>query len=373
MLWETMDRGESRVNILQIAKWAQEFNLQMISKHDNDFIGFTAPGDFQLIPRDVLFAIQGYNEGMIYYGYHDDSNLCKRVSLYLNRPVTSLQDSVAGYHCEHTRSAGEIHGASVVMNSWKHFVRNVQTPFLNAHKDIWGMQGYNLEIIPLADINNHIRAIHNATSKLPHKDGMLYFKQNEILYNTKHATTFVLNEIQTLNMAEKKILYIGYNHSVYNALLLYAPLLHAFFLDEKINISAVFNYDLIIYDYGFDSETQDASIDEKMMSKLSAVFASIVRLCLKGQKLDWVIINPTANRFKYYEYLFDYNRKPVWNNIFRGTVKNGGVLKTLWHILFSNAVKEYTPNKGIKNSTKFYKQIIIIYCLMRYVIFARSK
>ena len=46
---------------------------------------FDQPGDFQLAPRQAMWAIHGFEERMI-HGWHHDSNVCKRLHLYLRQP-----------------------------------------------------------------------------------------------------------------------------------------------------------------------------------------------------------------------------------------------------------------------------------------------
>ena len=45
------------------------------------YMRFDSPGDFQLMPRQALFDINGFEERMT-HGWHADSNMCKRLCLY---------------------------------------------------------------------------------------------------------------------------------------------------------------------------------------------------------------------------------------------------------------------------------------------------
>src|SRR6266404_3699617 len=65
--------------------------------------------DMLLVPRDErqslsdMLAIHGFDEAML-HGWHCDSNLAARLSLYRGSADT-LADKVFAYHCDHTRAA----------------------------------------------------------------------------------------------------------------------------------------------------------------------------------------------------------------------------------------------------------------------------
>lgn len=97
-LWESTDRKDPGDIIKKFKLWGKALHINDVV-YGNDLIVYDAPGDFQLAKRQDLFDIDGFDESMI-LGWHVDSNLTKRMSLY-KRNVTSLLDKLYGYHCDH--------------------------------------------------------------------------------------------------------------------------------------------------------------------------------------------------------------------------------------------------------------------------------
>jgi hypothetical protein len=148
-LWETVDRHEPRKIIASFAEWGQRLhlNVAVISRPE---IRFDGPGDFQLMPREQIFAIHGFNEEMV-LGWHVDSNLCQRLFL-LNGKTESLLDQVFAYHCDHTRQVTAMHdSAHRTENDQKRFIYEVRSPYLPAQEDSWGIPGQELEELGLTD------------------------------------------------------------------------------------------------------------------------------------------------------------------------------------------------------------------------------
>src|SRR4029077_2920807 len=87
-LWESFPRS----NPIQIMRDCEELGRKL---HLNEisvthpYMRFDAPGDFQLVPRQALFDINGLDERMI-HGWHVDSNLCKRLFVLYGRRTESL-------------------------------------------------------------------------------------------------------------------------------------------------------------------------------------------------------------------------------------------------------------------------------------------
>jgi hypothetical protein len=112
-----------------------------------DAIKYDAPGDFQLIARDDLFRIHGFNEDML-LGWHVDSNIAKRLFLTYG-VVGDLVEHVFGYHCDHTRQVTPAHQHNAPSNSIREFFDEVATPDVPGQADTWGCPNDAIEEIRL--------------------------------------------------------------------------------------------------------------------------------------------------------------------------------------------------------------------------------
>jgi hypothetical protein len=147
-LWEELDRYRPVMSIRKVAEWARQFNLREIVLGMKEIL-FDAPGDFQLIPREALIRIHGFNEQML-KGWHVDSNLCKRMGL-LYGGLGNLGAMVEGYHCSHSRVMTLNHRPVKVEDSFSKHVHEVTSPYLLEQAETWGLKGITHEQIRLVD------------------------------------------------------------------------------------------------------------------------------------------------------------------------------------------------------------------------------
>lgn len=136
MLWESFDRTRPRDAIRHVARLAPALHLNEIIDVGPPVV-FDAPGDFQLILRRDLFAINGFDESML-LGWHIDSNIARRLTL-LRGAVGSLACEVAGYHCDHTRQSSATHGRDRIENDLERYIDHVTRPELPEQGDDWGL------------------------------------------------------------------------------------------------------------------------------------------------------------------------------------------------------------------------------------------
>ncbi len=146
ILWDDMDRLEPSANMTMLSQWGQDLHLnEVVFSHSENI--FDGPGDFQLMSREQLISIAGFDERMV-LGWHVDSNICKRMHILFGR-THSLLDQVFGYHCCHTRMASFSHTTSVrTENDWKSFVALVDEPRVLG-QDQWGLGVTELEEVAL--------------------------------------------------------------------------------------------------------------------------------------------------------------------------------------------------------------------------------
>jgi hypothetical protein len=146
-LWETFDRKDVSSTIDAIRYWARKAHLNEIVL-SQPFIRFDGPGDFQLIEREDIFRIHGFDEDML-LGWHVDSNIAKRLYL-LHGEVRDLLDHVYGYHCDHTRQVTPAHRGNSVSNDLGAFVDAVERPEKSSQAGTWGCASDNIEEIRLS-------------------------------------------------------------------------------------------------------------------------------------------------------------------------------------------------------------------------------
>ncbi|WP_207477558.1 hypothetical protein [Arenibaculum pallidiluteum] len=141
-LWEGFDRRDPQAILGSLDGVAQRLHLREIVRTSPPHL-VDSPGDFQLILREDLFAVQGFDEEML-LGWHLDPNIARRISL-LRGGVTLLEHELSGYHCGHTRTATATHGGSRTENDWVRFVEEVTEPGLPDQAERWGLADCEIE------------------------------------------------------------------------------------------------------------------------------------------------------------------------------------------------------------------------------------
>lgn len=177
--WEqSLDRLSPRENLTFLKTQYKKLHLNIITRRDG-FLKFDNPGDFQLMLREDIFQIGGFDENMV-KGWHVDSNLCKRISLFHNK-IDSLENKLAAFHCNHTRNESILHSKGHTENNWGEFVANISTPFLQ--KQDWGLANECIEEIRLKKGPNqvHFEAVSSALSGI--EETNYSFTLNAHLYN----------------------------------------------------------------------------------------------------------------------------------------------------------------------------------------------
>jgi hypothetical protein len=145
-LWEGFDRRDPAGVIESVRRFGRTLFLNEIV-YGAPSIKYDAPGDFQLVARDDLFRIHGFNEEML-LGWHVDSNLAKRLFLMYG-VVGDVVDRLFGYHCDHTRQITPMHRHGAPSNDQYTFIDSVTEPALPAQAATWGCPGDEIEEIRL--------------------------------------------------------------------------------------------------------------------------------------------------------------------------------------------------------------------------------
>ena len=143
-VWEGFPRSQPMEIIQTLPKLAKKIHIEEIVYSQNLF---DAPGDFQLIERDALFLLRGFDERMI-YGWHVDSNIARRLELHHGR-ISDGSFLLDGYHCDHTRQISKMHRSGVRKNNLTEFVNNLTKTNIICGVSDWGLQGDEIEEISL--------------------------------------------------------------------------------------------------------------------------------------------------------------------------------------------------------------------------------
>ena len=146
-LWERLPRSDPRRALAEIEHLGPALRLDEPTT-SHEWIRFDAPGDCQLILREDFVAIDGFNEEML-HGYHVDSNLSRRMLLHRGS-IESLEEHLAGYHCNHNRTPTVYHGRRIENDLHKFFYA-LDQPTVAEQRDTWGLADVSVSEVALRD------------------------------------------------------------------------------------------------------------------------------------------------------------------------------------------------------------------------------
>jgi hypothetical protein len=212
-LWETFPRSEPTA-ILEMCRHlgpalhVDEITLALPANR------FDQPGDFQLAPRQAMWAIHGFEERMI-HGWHHDSNVCKRLYLYYGNRTESLAHRLKGYHCDHVRVASPIHWVGRKMeNDLQQYVFGVTDPIAHHQADSWGAPDELFEEIDFADspAARYIGALERTLGEPQREDTFADSNEvrNFVCYNERHVLTQLAGNF-TVYPRDARFVYAGNN------------------------------------------------------------------------------------------------------------------------------------------------------------------
>ena len=192
-LWETFDRMDPVKTIDSVSTWGRAAHLNEIVL-GAPTIKYDAPGDFQLIERDDLFRVKGFDENML-LGWHVDSNMAKRLYLIYGQ-VGDLVDEVFGYHCDHTRQVTPMHSANRVENSLGDFIDRINTSQKTDQAETWGCAGDEIEEIRLNHTRNicyldALKAVIKTEMAIPTYARYTDDFEDSVTYDARHVLPFL--------------------------------------------------------------------------------------------------------------------------------------------------------------------------------------
>jgi len=152
---------------------------------------FDQPGDFQLVPRQAMWDIHGFDERMI-HGWHADSNMCKRLHLFYGNRTESLDHCIKGYHCDHTRVATLAHRLDMkVENDLQEFVYGLEDPVAHHQADTWGAPDEAIEETDFANgpSARFVRALEQTLGEPQRENTFAHCgdARNFVSYNEQHV------------------------------------------------------------------------------------------------------------------------------------------------------------------------------------------
>jgi hypothetical protein len=192
-LWEGFDRKDPAAVIDQVRAYGRTMFLNEIV-YGAECIKYDAPGDFQLMLREDLFRIDGFNEEML-LGWHVDSNIAKRLYLMYG-VVGDVVDRLFGYHCDHTRQVTPMHEHKAAANDAARFVDQVTSSTLPAQSRTWGCADEAIEEIRLARSTHHVyvdglRSVISGELAEPATARYTYDSFDQSDCDTRHVLPFV--------------------------------------------------------------------------------------------------------------------------------------------------------------------------------------
>ena len=277
-LWEShFDRLKPQENLSFLRDHAEEMHLNTIVRRP-DFLVYDNPGDFQLMTRSAIFAIDGFDEKMD-QGWHLDANLCKRMSLYYEGKVDHLEGKLLGYHCNHTRQASFFHKQLSPENDWNRFVKDVEVPDLPNQRDTWGLKGYDLEQVNL-QLPKPPTFKGAATSEIAIDQNTF----NTLSYDSKRIFPHLADHFHHFRPGSR-IGYIGRNTELLK--LIREEVTAVMTLDEAQSLKQLYlESDLIIFDFGFDQKGFAVTPAHELYRKHKDQLKSVAQAFLKVVRLE---------------------------------------------------------------------------------------
>lgn len=210
-VWEHLPRSDPSRAMREIASLGPALRLDE-STLNHEWIRFDAPGDFQLILRDDFVAIDGFDEEML-LGWHVDSNLSRRMFLHRGE-IRSLEDRVAGYHCNHNRTPTVLRGPTWIANDMDRFFFSVDRADLPRQRETWGLADLQLEEVPPLGRARatFVDALTAATDRAPAPRTPSDVRTAEfgLTYDSRHVSAFVADSMM-VTQPGATIGYVGAN------------------------------------------------------------------------------------------------------------------------------------------------------------------
>ncbi len=212
ILWESLFTHplEAQQNLNTLRDSADQFHLKTAATFNNIY-RYDNPGDFQLMLRDDVFKIDGFDQRMV-LGWTVDSNICKRLYL-LRGDVKNIEDQLDTYHCNHTRKESLLHNHKSRYNCPKQFAENVTDPYLPQQRDYWGYPEIEFEEIRLLDgqfVKFKKALLATLSDQYNAKLNITLDVEDDTQYNREYIFPYIADHLASLH-THTDIAYVGFN------------------------------------------------------------------------------------------------------------------------------------------------------------------
>jgi hypothetical protein len=343
-VWERLPRNDPARALTKISRLGPELMLDE-STVSHEWIRFDAPGDFQLMLRDDFLAIDGFDEEMI-LGWHVDSNLSRRMFLHRGR-IETLEDRIAGYHCNHFRIPTIYRWPVGVANDLHRFFFSVEQAEIRSQRATWGLADLSVEEISICErIDDSIfRAVTAARpgTMRGHGSSDAAIAGLGVTYDSAHVLPFIADTL-VVSQVDTTIAYVGVNRVLRQMLLALvaelkfaSPLAVARLEDVRSVDEAAENADVFIIDLGIDVSLVEQNLSEarsepsdEWASALDRTFIALERVVeVERGRLEsgehprrFVLVNgSTVSWGPYVIAQFDCSSTSVHSRVQRATVK----------------------------------------------------
>jgi hypothetical protein len=279
-LWERLPRTNPVSALAEVEHLGPALRLDETTT-SHEWIRFDAPGDCQLILREDLAAIDGFHEDML-LGYHVDSNLSRRMLLHRGS-IETLEEHLAGYHCNHNRTPTVYHGRRIE-NDVHRFFYAVDQPTVAEQRETWGLPDVDVSEVPLRGSVDTSGAgpLVDVMPARPRSQWSAMETPFILTYDSGHVLPFIADTL-FVSSRDAMVGYVGANAvlrqmltDTVNALGFEQPLAAAPFEDlaaiERIADVA----DILIVDLGADVSEADAFLVDFSQRELGEIPPGLV-------------------------------------------------------------------------------------------------
>jgi hypothetical protein len=263
-LWERLPRADPRRALAEVGRLGPGLKLDEPTV-SHEWIRFDAPGDCQLILRDDFLAIDGFDEDML-LGYHVDSNMSRRLLLHRGS-IESLEEQLAGYHCNHNRTLTVYQGSQRVENDLQRFFFAIDAADVPAQRTTWGLPDATVEEVPLSDrvSTGSATALVEAIPPGPRVPSDAFGAPYSLTYDSGHVLPFVA-DVLFVSPRQATIGYVGANRVLERMLgevvrgLGFAHPMQAAKFDDVASVDRIAeNADVFVIDLGLDVSEREAA------------------------------------------------------------------------------------------------------------------
>ena len=210
-IWEGLPRMDPIKTMETVRQVRDAIDIDEVVCH-MPFLRYNAPGDFQLMLREQLIGVGGFNEEMV-LGWHIDSNIALRLNAVNNHQTKTLEGRLRGYHCDHVRTMTNLHGRNQVRNSWARFIQQCDSPYVTYPEDKpMGLGDLELREISLDHPDEtYLRALRTFASPPPDRPDVTCLEFQFLGWSrASHTLTSILDPL-SIETRSTQIAYGGAN------------------------------------------------------------------------------------------------------------------------------------------------------------------